>query len=163
MIDYPRLLPECNTDTLLVNMLIRSTASHKRSVTEVFKALKDYEVKRRKAIGIIDGDKDVLELSYYRQYTLVEDCRSFKHLAHPNGLHELIVVQGGVENFIISCAEEVGYSHRILEDFERFKRLTKSDEVFKNNDIKNILNTIIQRNSPTLIKMRGILATITPF
>jgi hypothetical protein len=72
MIEQPHILPECHADTLLVNMLIKSTVAHQPNINEVFKTLKLFAIKKRKAIGIIDDDKNKDKFEYYREFKLME-------------------------------------------------------------------------------------------
>jgi hypothetical protein len=161
MIEQPHLLPECHADTLLVNMLIKSTAAHQPSINEVFKTLKIFAAKKRKAVGIIDDDKRKDRDPFYKEFTLINaNKENYKYLSHTNGIHHLIVTKGkGFERFITYCAEEVNVKHKLLNDFERLKYLAKSPNVHSDPDFKDLLNTLIQRKSPTLIEIRDILMT----
>jgi len=157
MIEQPHLLPECHADTLLVNMLIKSTAAHQPNINEVFKTLKIFVEKKRKAVGIIDDDKRKDRDPFYKEFKVVVEKINYKHLRHKNG-HELIVTSGkGFEKFITLCAKESDVKHKLLNDFERLKQLSKSPAVHSNPDFKDLLNTLIQRQSPTLIEIRDIL------
>jgi hypothetical protein len=158
MIDYPQILPECNADTLLVNMLIGATTAHNRGINTVFATLKKFESNNKKAIGVIDDDKRKDKDPYYKKYKLKKEYLCFKHLQHPNGIQELIVTHGkGFEKFIMRVAEEADVQHKLLKDFDRLKILAKSEAAKTDTDLKNLLNTLIQKNPPTLIYIREIL------
>lgn len=154
MIEQPHLLPECFADTLLVNMLIRSTTNHKRSIAQVFVALKT-DFKNRKAIGIIDDDKD--KDAYYKEFEVKTETDFYRHLVHPNKKHELIVIKKAVEDFLVRCAASVQVEHKLLKDINTLKRITKSQKVSNDPEFKNAINTLIQKKAAPLMQIRAIL------
>lgn len=147
------LLPECYADTLLVNRLIQSFSNHKHSISKVFAALKE-AFKDKIALGIIDDDKK--KDKYFYEFKLLADKTHFRYLAHPNGLHYIIAIKGGgIEKLIISCAEEVSFTHPLLEDIELLK--AKSKSINEDGELRKIINSLIQMQSPTLMEIREIL------
>ena len=147
------LLPECYADTLLVNRLIQSLSNHKRGISKVFTALKD-TFRDRTAVGIIDDDKK--KDKYFDEFKVVRDYEFFRYLSHPNGMHYIIAIRGGgIEKLIIKCAEEIGYTHPLIEDIELLK--SKSKSITEDVELRKIINTLIQQESPTLLEMRRIL------
>ena len=55
MIDHPNLIPECNVDTAVVEMLGYRRPNHAPSITQVSSILENKMMKRH-AIGFIDND-----------------------------------------------------------------------------------------------------------
>ena len=154
MIEQPHILPECFADTLLVNMLIKSTANHKRSITQVFGALKK-DFKNRKAIGVIDDDKS--KDDYYKEFKIEKDTSNYRYLIHKSKPHYLLVLKKDFERLIFSCAEQTSVKHSYLKDLGTLKRITKSANVHQNNEFKNLLNTLIQKKAPPLLEIQSIL------
>ncbi len=157
MIDQPHLLPECYADTLLVNMLIRAEANHKRSISQVFVALKE-DFKNRKAIGVIDDDK--AKDDYYKEFNIESESQFFRHLKHPNDKHQLIVLKKDFEWFIMRCAASVAVEHKLLKDIQSLKKVTKAINIGTNSEFKNLLNTLIQKKAAPLMQIQQILLAV---
>ena len=149
----PHLLPECFGDTFLVNTLADADSNHKRSITQVFAALKN-EFSKRKAVGIIDDDRK--KDAYYNEFIVVEETDCFKHMAHPNKLHFLIVIKKDLEDLIIKCGEKTKTKHRLL-DVGPLKRAMKSMNVSKDPEVKDLLNTLLQKKAEPLLRIGKIL------
>ncbi|MBS1685858.1 MAG: hypothetical protein JSS76_14005 [Bacteroidetes bacterium] len=155
------LLPECYADTFLVNRLINAESNHQRGINAVFATLKSRAAKKQKGLGLIDDDKLKEKLAYYKEYTLIHDYPCFRYMGHPSGIHFLIVTKGGgFEAFIKLCAEESGVEHRLLSDFRRLRILAKSPTVHQNKDFKDLVNTLIQKKSPTLMEIKRLLLSL---
>ncbi|MBS1594664.1 MAG: hypothetical protein JST90_10075 [Bacteroidetes bacterium] len=139
-------------------MLAKSEPIHQPGIGDVFNSLQ-HSAKKLKAIGVIDEGKRNKVFTYYREFAVKKTYPNFKLLTHPNGLHSLIETKGeGFEKFITLCADEAVVKHKILADFKRLRQLAKSPAAEFNQDLKDLINTLIQKKSPTLLKMREILA-----
>jgi len=154
MIEHPQLMPECFADTLLVDMLIGSTSSHKRSITQVFAAFKK-EFSNRRAVGIIDDDKK--KDAYYNEFNITEETDCYRYLAHPNKRHFLIVIKKDLEDLIIKCAKTADIEHKLLGSVQQLKRVTKDMNVSKNTEVKDLINTLIQKKVKPLVEIQKIL------
>jgi hypothetical protein len=149
----PHLLPECFGDTFLVNTLANADSNHKRSISQVFVALKN-EFSKRKALGIIDDDKR--KDAYYEEFKIVEETECYKYLAHPNKLHFLIVIKKDLEDLLIKCGNSTGVKHRLL-DVGPLKKAMKSMNVSKDPEVMDLLNTLIQKKAEPLLQIKSIL------
>jgi hypothetical protein len=151
----PHLLPECFGDTLLVNTLIDADCNHKRSISQVFVTLKSDKFRKKKAVGIIDDDKrkDV----YFKEFKIMKDTDCFKYLKHPNNLHFLIVLKKDLEDLLVKCGDSTGATHRLLRDKGLLKKAMKSINVGNDPEVKDLLNTLLQKKAEPLLKIKSIL------
>ena len=143
-----QLLPECYADTLLVEMLGFKYPNHRSSINEVANAMLHKGYKNQLAIGIIDEDKR--QPKYFSEFETIDSSDRLTLKKHPDKHHFLIILSPAFEKFIAFAAEAVEVS---LEDygFDRekyFKSICKSQQVASNQDVKQLLNTINQKESP---------------
>lgn len=154
MIKQPQILPECFGDTTLVNILIKSTSNHKRSISQVFVALKT-DFSKRKCIGIIDDDK--AKDKYYEEFVVVKETLTYRHLKHPKKHQEIIVLKKDLEHFLVNCAKSVKVEHELTSSVKVLKSHTKKQSIQANLKFKDLINTLIQKRTAPLIEVQAIL------
>jgi len=143
-----QLLPECYADTLLIEMLGFTYPNHQNSINEVANVMLHKGYKNQLAIGIIDEDKR--QPKYFSEFETIASTERLALKKHPDKRHFLIILSPAFEKFITFAAEAVEVS---LEDYgfgkeKYFKSVCKSQQVASNQEIKQLLNTINQKESP---------------
>jgi hypothetical protein len=155
MIQYPNLIPECNVDTAFVEMLGYVGPNHASDIFQVC-AILDKKGPRQKAIGFIDGDKR--KPPYLSNFKVVERIKGAQLLKHADKDQYLVVVSPAMDRFIFDlCNElEINVSHYGLpKEFKGFLTFTKKVSIRKDVEFKNLLNTIRQKNPPTVSKIQS--------
>lgn len=145
MIDGRCVLPECHADTLLIRLMGFERPAHKYSIGAVANAMKD-GYKNRAAVGVIDNDKGNIP-KYFDDFETESKTSNFifKHL--PDKKRFLVVVTPAFESCIFNIAEElrVNPADYGFKSMKQFKNATKDKNVQNNQNVKQFLNTLIQK------------------
>lgn len=146
-----QVLPECYCDTLLIQLLIQRIPNHQTDgIGEVIRVLEEH-FKTRKAIGVVDNDKDLKKhkASFYSQFVFQKKENDVTLKKHPDRENYLMMLTPALEKFILKAANECGIpANEIPFTEKRLRQLTKSMEAGKNQELKQFLNRIIQKKSP---------------
>src|SRR5437879_943073 len=97
MIDYPNLIPECNVDTLFVEMYGYKRPNHAPGITEVSLIL-EKRLHNQRATGFIDNDKK--KPQYFKEFTEIDSTANTKLLKHSKKHHYLVVINPDMDTFI---------------------------------------------------------------
>jgi hypothetical protein len=106
---------------------------------------------KQKAVGIIDNDKANKELKakFFGQFQKEKEENHLIRLKHPDRQSYLILLCPALERFILFSAKECGIpENEIPYTKERLRRLAKSKDVEKDQQLKQFLNRIIQKKAP---------------
>ncbi len=146
---HPNILPECYADTLLVHLLGFKYPNHCPSIGAVANTMK----KQSLAIGVIDRDKR--QPKYFSEFDLLEEKHDLQLKKHPNKRHYLIVVSPAFEKWIFKAADSVDVKPEKygFKTWKRFKNISKSRTVDRNQDFKQFINAIKQKKSPPTEQM----------
>jgi len=153
MIDDSSVIPECHADTLLIRLLGFERPTHKEGIGGVANVMKkDY--KNRAAVGVVDDDNKTP--TYFKSFE-VEKRRNnfiFKYLPHEK--HCLLVVTPAFESCIFNIAEElrVNPADYGFKSMKQFKNATKDKNVHNNQNVKQFLNTLIQKKDSPLKEVK---------
>jgi hypothetical protein len=153
MIRYPNLIPECNVDTVFVEVMGYPEPNHAPSINTVCTILEKKKV-NEKAIGFIDDDKK--KPAYLAQFKVVERFGDVRLLKHGTKNQHLIIVSPAMDRFIFTlCTElEINLTNYDLPTrFADFLSKTKRDAIKRDAKFRNLLNTIRQRNPPKIAKI----------
>src|SRR4051812_35231774 len=104
MIDFPKLIPECNVDTIFVEMYGYKRPNHAPSITQVSSIL-EKKMGNQKAMGFIDNDKKQPE--YFKNFKVVEKTKNAKLLKHPMQHHYLVMVNPDMDHFIFNLCRDL--------------------------------------------------------
>lgn len=154
MIDEPRVLPECEGDTTLVNFLLDQNTNHQKSIFKVEKSLMNCSSKKLR-IGVVDNDKR--EQSYFSHFEVQREAHDLIMKHYPNTRQYLIVLNPALEKWLIHCTKHL---NKINPKFERFtefnslRRLTKRQAVQQDKAFKQFLNTLWQQEVKPIITLR---------
>lgn len=152
---HPNLIPECNVDTVFVEALGYRDPNHAPSVTQVCVILEKKSAKER-AIGFIDSDKKMP--AYLDQFKPIASSADVKLLQHSNKLQYLVIVMPAMDKFLFNLCQELGIDltkYRLPTQYKAFQELTKKESIRRNNDFRNLLNAICQKNPPAIEKIKS--------
>lgn len=100
MIEYPNLIPECNVDTVFVEVLGYKRPNHAPNINDVFKIF----AKRKsseKLIGFVDNDKR--KPKDFFEFVIKDKINNVSLLKHPDKEHYLVVVSPAMDEFMASA------------------------------------------------------------
>jgi hypothetical protein len=165
MIDIKDIFPECDADTLLVELITRQGhANHNKGVSKVSKALKKNAHKLGPLIGIIDSDKfkRLDQDPYLPAFNEVicdhiEGDEKLRLNKLPNKQHYLISVHPEFEPWIWAQAtlsglnfDDYGYEN----DFDGFEGDSKRYGMVESAKFKKFVNAVIIANPPGVLMLR---------
>lgn len=148
---HTHILPECYADTVLVEMLGFTKPTHKLGIGAVKNSLvKDF--KKGFAVGIIDNDKK--KPNDFNEFKLVEEKEGVKKFIR--GKHTILVICPAFEDWIYRNAEDKGvdpvnYGFRTRK---YFRTMSKKVDASKNQDLKQFLNTLKQKEAPGFTQLK---------
>ncbi len=167
MIEVKRIFPECNADTLLVELILqKGKPAHYKGNSKVAKALENITNETLLVIGIVDSDKFENTPPYLENFSqTVEDCSEIENLILkkiPNTKKHLIFVCPKFEPWIWKRAMEssinpVDFGFETLSDL--FKS-SKSNELREDANFKKFVNAVVRSDNPAILKLKGWLENV---
>ncbi|MEO8146193.1 MAG: hypothetical protein ABI723_01085 [Bacteroidia bacterium] len=141
------ILAECQADTLLAKLLLPGyDIDRSCNIGAVANRFEKF-YKNRKAIGIIDYDKNMgRTFKQFKKYN-ENDLPNMKHLWN-NQYHHLIYFKKGLEHFIDESATQAKLDRNKYPKFNSMQQIriyTKSIDVDKNDEFKTFLFHIRDR------------------
>jgi len=163
MADSRNILPECYADTLLVEVLGFKKANHQFSIGQVFKIMED-KMATRLAVGVTDKDKKITAKYYaaFQEQTMEHGVRILKI---PDKKHYLIE-HIPLEKFLFQAAENVDVdpARYGFSSIRALSKITKSHKIDKNQQFRQFLNTLLQKETPSFMfiqrKLRQLVGEI---
>lgn len=154
MIDIKRIFPECNVDTLLVQLILkRGNANHNKGINKVATAIKNYD-SGDFVIGLVDTDKFVRNPDYFVNFIVIYNRikeEGLIILKHPNENKYLIRIDPAFEKWIMKLAEEMHIPLPAeFDTFDKLKKAAKDDSIVDNSKFKKFLNKVINSNHPAV-------------
>lgn len=158
----PQILPECYADTLLIEILCRKIPNHQLSIGEVANAMLHKSYKNQLAIGVIDADKK--KPAYFLEFNMIESFDNIELKQHPDKKHYAIIIAPAFELFVKNAADEVEVDLATFgfKDMKQFRNICKNINVGKNQQIKQLLNTINQKQAPSTEQIKTWINNILP-
>ena len=153
MADGRNILPECYADTLLVEVLGFKKANHQFSIGQVFKTMED-KMRKRLAVGVTDRDKKITA-KYYSKFQEEALKHGVRKLKIPSKEHYLIE-HIPLEKFLFQAAKDVDVDPAKygFNSVKELAKITKSQNIGKNERFKQFLNTLHQKRTPSFIIIR---------
>lgn len=147
-----QIIPECYADTLLVKILGFELPNHQFGIGSVLKELKE-NFKNRIAVGIIDDDK--LKPKDLDDFEIVEEIHGIKRLTKSK--HSVLIICPVLEDWIFQNAaarnvDPAKYGFRTRKDFHK---ACKQVNVADNQQVKQFLNTLKQKNAPGFLQLKA--------
>jgi len=156
MTDGRCILVEGPADRLLISMMgFERPFRVPGGIGGVAKAMKN-SYKNRKAIGVVDNDK-AKHPKYFDDFKTEERIGNHFILKYlPNTKHYLILVNPVFEKCIFNIAEKLEVNPEMygFKSLKQFKNATKDENVHKNQNVKQFLNTLIQKKDSPLKKVK---------
>jgi len=155
------ILPECYADTLLVETIQFKKPNHCYSIGAVSSTMqKSYN--NKVAIGVIDKDKPGTIPSYFREFELLINSDEMELSWHPDTKHFIIVVAPALEQWLWDTANNLGVSADKygFSHLKKLKRITKSEHVGNNENLKQFLNNLWQKKNSPLQTMNAWIELI---
>jgi len=153
MIDGSSVIPECHADTLLIRLLGFERPTHKEGIGGVANVMKkDY--KNRIAVGVVDDDNKIP--TYFKSFEVEKRGNHFIFRYLPQQKHYLLVVTPAFESCIFNIAEEIKISPEKygFKSAKQFRNAAKDKNVHKNQNVKQFLNTLIQKKDSPLKEVK---------
>jgi hypothetical protein len=164
MIEIKNIFPECDADTLLVELITgRGHANHNKGVSKVSKALKRNGNKQGPIIGLIDSDKfkRIHEDPYIPAFSelvcdLINQREKLRLKKLPNKRHYLIFIHPEFEPWIWAQSKlvDVDPSSYGYSNYKEFEDDSKDYGLSESIRFKTYVNAIVQANPPGIITLR---------
>lgn len=138
------IFPECFVDTNILKTLLQvDGVNHQYGCSRVMAGMETGRFADNFAVGIIDDDKR----KTYNYQDFEELCRSghLVLLKHKSKHHYLILVCKAAEDFLLTCAHELGVNmaeYDLPDTLEGLKDVTKSIESDKEPRVKRLVNAL---------------------
>lgn len=151
-----QILPECYADTLLVEMLGFERPNHQLSIGSALNAL-EKKFKNRPAVAVIDNDK--VKPKSFDQFQLADEQHGIQVWTKPETRHAVLVVCPAFEDWVFENAAQVEVSPEKYGFRSRkyFRETCKRQNVADNQQVKQFLNTLKQKNAPGLGWLRDLI------
>ncbi len=163
MIEVKNIFPECNADTLLVELIVqRGRPGHRNGITEVQNALKIDT--NHFIIGVIDTDKFKKEerYKYIQEFEIVEnrlEAENLLILRKPDTNKYIIRIHPGLEKWIWDLAIKCSVipSDYGFDSIESLMDATKQQKVSENKELKKFINKVVSLNPLPIQTLRNWL------
>jgi hypothetical protein len=169
MIELKRIIPECNADSMLAELILqRGKPRHCKGISKVLRDLeKDYATNF--VIGIIDTDKFKREnlYPYLQKFKVIEDKMKPEGLLIlniPETNKYIVRLNPGFERWIWRLSTECNlnpadseYGFNSIEDL---KSAAKQNELVENENLKKFVNKIVSLNPPPIQTLRKWLEKV---
>jgi len=167
MIEVKRIFPECNADTLLVELLLqRGKPAHYKGNSKVAKALERLENDTILIFGIVDSDKFKNTPPYLANFTITKEDRSgdmgliLKQM--PGSQKHLIFVCPKFEPWIWDRAAESGInpSEHGFPSLDELYKVSKRNEIREEVNFKRFVNAVVMSDNPAIQTLRNWLVQV---
>lgn len=164
MIDIKRIFPECNADTLLIELLFqRGKPGHFHGISKVAEALKRIDNDTLFTFGLVDSDKFKNTPTYIDEFTIIkedrsEDCGLILR-QRPNTNKHLVFVCPKFEPWIWKQATVCGIDPKIygFENLFSFYKVSKNNLDHVDPLFKRFVNAVVMKNPPAIAVLKNWL------
>jgi hypothetical protein len=146
----PLILTECYADQMLVEAIGYSPVETHTGIGGIAQRLRDpgRGFYGKRAVCIIDADKRMPNYftGLIRKHQATQSNISL-HLV-PDTLHHVIILKPAIEKWLLEAGHAVNVKpekHNLPKDFDQFRNLLKDQQLSKNNDFRNYLNAIREK------------------
>ncbi len=166
MIEVKRIFPECNADTLLVELILqRGRSAHYKGTTNVSQALKKYNNNSHNIIGIVDKDKLKNIPPYFNQFTeLYNHEPDFGLILKkmPEEKKFVIFICPAFEAWIWARAMEsqINPNEFGFNSIDELRATSKKNEIREDAKFKRFINTVVQSDNLAISKLREWLELV---
>lgn len=157
MIGETRIFPECDADTLLVELIRKKTPQHCFGNSRVAAQMEKRLNSRDTHIGVVDSDKFKRTPHYLKTFKKeIATEKSGLILRQKDKTNQyLVFIHPKFEPWIWKCAElaQLKPSRWGFNTIDQLYAVTKHG-AFENQRLKNFLNAIVQKNPPPINQLR---------
>jgi hypothetical protein len=124
--------------------------NHKKGCNNVVKAMREGQLQDMFAVGIVDKDKS--ELDYLAEFDEYRFDKLILH-KHKTKHHYIIQLDPPIEKWIIGVVDEAGMDlddFGLPKDFERLKKVTKSELARETPELVSLCRRLLQSDSATI-------------
>lgn len=167
MIEVKRIFPECNSDTLLVELIFqRGKPAHYKGNSKVAEALKKHNNDNLVVVGVVDSDKFKNTPPYLKEFTeMVFDYSSNFGLIlkkKPDSNKYIVFVCPAFEKWIWDRAIEIGinpaeFGFRSINDL---LVISKRNEIREIPDFKRFVNEVVSSGSQAVETLKQWLLKV---
>lgn len=152
MIHHYQVIPECYADTLLVSLLGFTNLNHQQGIGKVIKMFRD-KPQNLLMVGIIDDDK--LKPKILDQFNRKEERHGIKRLV--DGKISVLIISPAFEAWIFDNARQVDLDPAKFRfrDKVHFRTACKSQNANNNQDLKQFLNALKQKQAPGFEQLKS--------
>ena len=153
MIDESGVIPECHADTLLIRLLGFERPTHKDGIGGVANVMKK-NYKNRAAVGVVDDDNKTP--TYFKSFEVEKRSNNFIFKYLPHEKRYLVVVTPAFESCMFNIAGKLGVNPEKygFKSMKQFKNAAKDKNVHNNQNVKQFLNTLIQKKDSPLKEVK---------
>ena len=150
------IIPECHTDTNLVETITNSFNSfnHQAGCNKVSLAMQSPKLVDSFAVGIIDKDKKGIK--YLEEFEKVKESGDLCLFKHPEKHHYIIQISPAIEKFILKSAGEIGVNPKkfgLPNKFEELKEITKKETGRNNPSLHRLFLELKNKNAPQIVTL----------
>ncbi|MEO1260948.1 MAG: hypothetical protein AAFZ15_19265 [Bacteroidota bacterium] len=147
-----QILPECDGDTTLIEILEYKKPDHQPSISKVLSTLNEEKRKNITLIGVIDDDKRKPQL--FSEYNTIEETKNLIKRKHPERNHYLFVLKPALEQFLFDAADQanVDPGKYGFKNLDRLKKICKTKAVRKDQNFKQFVNSLKQKKADSCVK-----------
>ncbi len=164
MIDIKNVFPECDADTLLIELITqRGNANHNKGCSNVSRSLLRNSHLKGPFFGVIDSDKfkNIDKDPYLPKFSEVisdkiNETENIRLKKIPGKNHYLIFIHPEFEPWILSQAKIVGISLAEFgySNYKEFEKESKNYGLVRSQRLKKFVNAIVKANPPGIILLK---------
>src|SRR5205814_9914938 len=103
---------------------------------------------------------------YIKEFKEIDAINNAKLLKHPGRNHYVIVVNPAMDKFIFNLCKQMDINianFNLPREFNAFVKLTKKESIKNDAQLRNLLNTIQQKNTPEIAKISYWIRSFSPY
>ena len=156
------ILPECNVDTKVVEIISKASEkyNHQHGCGDIANRLKNI-LKDNVALGIIDEDKNKGPVAkYFLEFQEIKSENSLILKKHIIRVQYLILVCPEIEKWLLQNAKTAGINpkaepYNLPENLYGFKQITKTQNIDRNIGFYQFIKALINKEAPGIITLKN--------
>lgn len=157
------IVPECYVDTKVAEIVgqAKRKYNHQHGCGDVANQLKN-RLRNNISLGIIDEDRNKGHAAkYFSEFETVVTESNLILKRHREREQYLILICPEIEKWLLADANQVGIKpeeYSLPSELKNFKRLTKIQDIDRNEGFKNFIKTLIKSKSPSITTLKKWLS-----
>lgn len=153
--NYTNIIPECYVDTNLIQTLLRvEGVNHQSTCSQVAKEMM-VKFSDNFAVGIIDADKFKRQPTYAQKSQIIAQSEELTLCKYPDKPHYFLKINNIMENFILHCAEQIGFDLKgegFPDTKEGLMKITKHKDSLNNKDLTKLFKKLRDAKEMTILR-----------